>query len=83
MPERKPPPQAEMDVVYRALFEHGPDVRVAALAAALGRRHRGATGRTLRAESADMSTTHAYWRVYWGGAAFAFARVPGAGSEDD
>lgn len=68
---RKPPPSAELDIVYRALFRHGPDVRVAVLAAALGRRNRGATGRTLRALAAEgraafkeMRDEPAMYRVY-------------------
>ncbi len=68
---RKPPPQAEMALVYRALLEHGPAVRVSALAAALGRRHVGATGRTLRALVAEgmascqeMRDEPAMYRVY-------------------
>lgn len=68
---RKPPPPAELDLVYRALFRHGPDVRVAVLAAALGRRNRGATGRTLRALAAEgraafkeMRDEPAMYRVY-------------------
>lgn len=68
---RKPPPPAELDIVYRALFKHGPDVRVSVLAAALGRRNRGATGRTLRALAAEgraafkeMRDEPAMYRVY-------------------
>lgn len=68
---RKPPPQEEMDHVHGMLFRHGPDVRVAVLAKAMGRRNRGATGRTLRAlEEEDLAVSRlvfgdgAPYRVY-------------------
>src|SRR5690606_1033777 len=41
------------------------------------------TGRTTREESRHMHETHAYWRVYWAGAAMAFegdVRLPRQGS---
>ncbi len=41
------------------------------LHAGFGRGRSVGTGRTLREESAAMRATHAYWRVYWAGAAFA------------
>ncbi|MCA9538877.1 MAG: hypothetical protein KC620_08310 [Myxococcales bacterium] len=64
-------------LAYVALTRIGhrtPEALFEELAAGFGRGRLFGTGRPLGAESAAMYQTYAFWRVYWGGAAWALQR---------